>query len=391
MNILVPVLTVYVVCVWGLRLLAFFAPFVIGWIVAMIANPLVRFLEKKIKLVRKHSSMVLIVGVLALVIFGLYFLLGWCFREAVSFVKALPGIYDAVREEVTAAYGGLGRILSFLPADLENSFEQIMDSMGTYIGELLQDAAALAGGAVARTLPEVFVNVIVVLLSSYLFLAEHDALVLKVKGLMPPSVKKYAAFLKKDVRTVISGYFLAQFKIMFVVAVVLFIGLCVLGVRYSAVIAVGIAVLDFLPMFGTGTVLIPWAVVKLFTGEYAYAAGLALLYVLTQALRQIIQPKIVGDSMGLPPLTTLFLLYLGFKFRGIAGMILAVPVGIVFIKFYEYGAFDSFIRHIKLLIEEIQKLRTEETEKNGGSRGDSEQSGKSDINFHSSLDKDIRG
>lgn len=57
MNILVPVLTVYVVCVWGLRLLAFFAPFVIGWIVAMIANPLVRFLEKKIKLVRKHSSM----------------------------------------------------------------------------------------------------------------------------------------------------------------------------------------------------------------------------------------------------------------------------------------------------------------------------------------------
>ena len=59
-----------------------------------------------------------------------------------------------------------------------------------------------------------------------------------------------------------------------------------------------IAILDFLPMFGTGTVLIPWAAVKLFTGDFAYAAGLGLLYVLSQAVRQIIQPKIVGDSMG---------------------------------------------------------------------------------------------
>ncbi len=72
---------------------------------------------------------------------------------------------------------------------------------------------------------------------------------------------------------------------------------------------------------------------KLFTGEYGYAVGLIILYVLTQGIRQVIQPKIVGDSMGLPPLATLFFLYLGFKFRGIAGMIIAVPVGILFIRF----------------------------------------------------------
>lgn len=74
LNIAVPLMTIYLICVWGPRLLGFFIPFVIGWVVAMIANPLVRFLEKKIRIVRRHSSMVLIVGVLALVIFGLYFL-----------------------------------------------------------------------------------------------------------------------------------------------------------------------------------------------------------------------------------------------------------------------------------------------------------------------------
>ena len=65
-------------------------------------------------------------------------------------------------------------------------------------------------------------------------------------------------------------------------------------------------------------------------GEYAFAAGLLLIYVLTQVTRQIVQPKLVGDSMGLPPLLTLFLLYLGFKADGIAGMILAVPIGLLF-------------------------------------------------------------
>ena len=193
--------------------------------------------------------------------------------------------------------------------------------------------------------------------SSYLFLAEHDVIVQRIKEVMPGAVKRYAGLIKKDVRKVIGGYFMAQFKIMFVVALVLMGGLMLLGVHYWAVLAVAIAILDFLPMFGTGTVLIPWAAVKLFTGDFAYAAGLGLLYVLSQAVRQIIQPKIVGDSMGLPPLTTLFFLFLGYRLRGLAGMILAVPVGLIFIKFYEYGAFDSLINSVKELAREIEEIR----------------------------------
>ena len=357
LNIVIPILTFYLICGWGPRFLLFFMPFVIGWIVAFIANPLVRFLEKKLRIVRKHSSILLIVVVLALVISGIYFLTGWCFKEGVEFAKALPALYESVRGEVTAAYTSIERLVSFLPADMEQSFETMMDSLGGQIGEFLQEIATSAGSVVARKIPDVLVNLIVVLLSSYLFLAEHDKLTERVSGVLPDSVKRYGSFLKKDIRAVIGGYFMAQFKIMFVIGLVLFVGLLFLGVHYSIFLAIGIAVLDFLPMFGTGTVLIPWAVIKLFGGEYAYGAGLAFLYVLTQAVRQVIQPKIVGDSLGLPPLTTLFFLYLGYKFRGIAGMILAVPVGLIFIKFYEYGAFDSFFSNIKLLCEEIQKLR----------------------------------
>ena len=177
---------------------------------------------------------------------------------------------------------------------------------------------------------------------------------------MPKGVWEYFRFLKEAAIRVVGGYFLAQFRIMFVVAVILAIGFLILGVSYSVVWAVLIALLDFLPLFGTGTALFPWALVKLLTGEWPFAAGLVFLYLLTQVVRQIIQPKIVSDSMGVPPLATLFLLYLGFKIRGISGMILAVPIGIVAANLYEYGAFDSLIRNVRLLVDEINRFRRSE-------------------------------
>lgn len=85
-----------------------FLPFVIGWIVAAIANPVVRFFEKRLKIVRRHGSMVLIAGVLALVIFGIYALFSWVFRETTEFGQALPGIYASIREEVDLACERIG-------------------------------------------------------------------------------------------------------------------------------------------------------------------------------------------------------------------------------------------------------------------------------------------
>lgn len=359
LNIIIPLLTVYIVCVWGVRLLAFFLPFVIGWGVAMIANPLVHFLEKRVKIVRKHSSVVLIVGVLALVVSGLYLLIGWLVRELSGFVMELPEIYDMIVAELNLAFRTIQSMVHFLPKDVGSYLEQFVGSMGSYIGDVVQELATRAGGVVARSLPDALVYTVVMLLSSYFFLAEHDKLIAQLKNIMPEPMRRYGGMVKNDITKVISGYFLAQFKIMFVVAAVLFLGLMILGVKYSVLLSIGIAILDFLPMFGTGTALIPWALVKMFTGEFAYAAGLLILYILTQAIRQVIQPKIVGDSLGLPPLTTLVLLFLGYKVKGLAGMILAVPVGIIFIRFYEYGAFNRLIKNVKLLIHEIEELRKE--------------------------------
>lgn len=360
LNVLIPLTGLYLVCFWGPKLLGFFMPFVIGWVIALVANPLVRFLERRLKIVRRHSSVLIIVVVLGAVIALFYLAVSRLYVELAGFVKDLPQLYENAAEDVTGALQNSRHFFDFLPDSIQIHLDQISNNLGEYLGTLFSKAAMPTveiAGNVAKSIPNVLVNTVITILSSYLFIAEQDRMLLWMKQYAPGFVLRYGAYLKKDARGLIGGYFLAQFRIMFVVAAILAVGLLVLGVSYSFILAVLIALLDFLPVFGTGTVLIPWALVKLFTGEYSYAVGLLALYVITQVMRQMIQPKIVGDSMGLSPLMTLFLLYLGFKIRGLAGMILAVPIGLVFINFYKYGAFDSMIGNARELAREINRFR----------------------------------
>ena len=128
---------------------------------------------------------------------------------------------------------------------------------------------------------------------------------------------------------------------MGVVFAILLVGLTMMQIRFSILLAIAIAFLDFLPFFGTGTALIPWAIYKFLVGDYKMVAALVILYGVTQLVRQLIQPKLVGDSMGLNPLYTLFLLYLGYRVGSVLGMIFAVPSGLILLNLYQAGAFDA--------------------------------------------------
>ena len=363
LNIVIPLLGLCLVIFLGPRLLHFFMPFVVGWILALLANPLVRFLERRVKLVRRHGSMLIIIAALAIVI-GLFYGAGLLvYREMGSFLADAPEIYQSVIAEIENALQNGRKLAEYFPQNLQPPLLAFSDNLDGLFGKLVSRAAeptVQIAGHVAKSIPNLLVNMVIIILSSYLFLADRESIMRWLKEHLPAFVFPYIEYMKRDAKGLIGGYFLAQFRIMCVVALILAAGFLVLGVRYGVLLAFLTAILDFLPIFGTGTVLFPWAVVKLFAGEYAYATGLILLYILTQVVRQIIQPKIVGESMGLPPLMTLFLLYLGFKLRGLTGMILAVPVGLVFINFYKYGAFDSMIRNFRMLMEAIQKFRREE-------------------------------
>lgn len=360
LNIVIPAAGIMFACMVVPKLLGYFMPFVVGWVIAMVANPLVRFLESRVKIVRKHSSALIIVVALGFVIGLGYFLISRLLVQAFHFARDLPELYEAASKGLGTFSGRFDELLRFLPQNVQDTWKDFTGNVGEMMGVLVQKIASPtveAAGNVAMRIPNVMVNVVVTILSSYFFLAEREHILEFCRKYLPEGGSRYYQNLKGDVQKLIGGYFLAQFKIMFMVALILMAGFVALGIRYAFLLAILIAMLDFLPLFGTGTVLLPWAVVKLLSGEFMLAAGLALLYVVSQVARQMIQPKIVGDSMGLPPLMTLLFLYLGFKEKGISGMILAVPLGILGMKLYEYGMFDSLIDNIRLLVKEIEAFR----------------------------------
>lgn len=366
LNLIIPIVEILAVCLLGPKLLKFFMPFVIGWIIAMIANPLVKFLEKRLRLIRRHSSVLIVVAVLAMIIGLGYGIISWLVMQAIDLGKHLPELYQQAVEEVNAITLRFAHVFALLPDNVQDSWQEFTGNVGATLSLLVQKIASPTvevAGNVAMKIPNILVSVIMTILSSYFFIAEQEKIISFWKRYLPESGSRYWKHLKEEAKRLIGGYFLAQFKIMFVIGLILAVGFLILGVHYAVLLGILVAILDFLPLFGTGTVLIPWAIVKLLAGEYALAAGMAMLYVLTQVVRQIVQPKIVGDTMGLPPLMTLVFLYLGFKFHGISGMILAVPIGILVMNLYQFGAFDNMIESAKILVREIERFRKSENGK----------------------------
>lgn len=363
LNIMIPAAGWLLLCFAGPRFLRFFMPFVIGWIISMMANPLVRFLERRVKLVRKHSSIVIVVIALALVIGLIYLVVSRSILLLQGFFKELPALYASIEVDISQSLERTWHLFQFLPDGIRQSWESIGDDVGALIGALAEKLASPtveAAGSVARSLPAVLVNFVVTVLSAYFFIVDRERIVNLIKGYLPVGASRYVQHLKRDVLRLMSGYFMAQFKIMVVVWLILTAGFLVLGIKDGPLWAILIAVLDFLPVFGTGTALIPWGFVKLLGGEYYVAAGLLGLYILTQFIRQLVQPKLVGDSMGMPPLLTLFFLYVGFKVSGIAGMILAVPIGMFFVNLYKYGAFEGLTDNLKELVRDVNTFRHRE-------------------------------
>ena len=353
--------TAVLLCIYVLPKIAlFFMPFLIGWIVACLAAPMVRFCEEKLKIKRKAGSAFVIVLTLALVILACYGVIYFIVHQITGFASAVPDLWNAAMEEIRAAGVAIQRMMYRFPAELQENINSFFTNLGDYVTEWLSDVKLPAAGTLgnaAKQIPSIIVSIVVTLLSSYFFVADKTNLAAAYEKYCPRMIKYRLRLISTGLKNAIGGYLKAQFKIEVWIYLLLVVGMFILGIPYGALISVGIAFLDFLPIFGTGTVMVPWAVIKLLDGDFKVGIGLLITWGVGQIVRQIIQPKIVGDSVGLPALPTLFLIYVGYRLGGFGGMIIALPVGILLVQLYQEGMFDTTVKSFQILFAGINRFR----------------------------------
>lgn len=345
--------------------IVFLWPFVAGWIISMMAHPVIEYLEKKVKLPKKFGSAILIAAVITGIIVVLYFAVRGIALQVIGFIQDAPDIRHEIMRQGMIYQKKIEQFLSILPPSFGKQFDQWSGS----IGELFKKAASSAGdygvahaGGVTKGVTSGLLGLVVMLFAAYMFSLEREKLIAWYEKCIPGFVKhKINVFMKNSVGVLVS-YCLAQLKIMIVIIAILWIGFFIAGIGHSFIYSVLVGIVDIFPILGTGTVIIPWAIFKLITGDIKTAVILLIIYAICLVLKQVLQPKMMGDSMGISALTTIFLIYVGLKFGGLGGMLLALILGMFVINLYRLGVFDRKIAFFKRRFEMLT-INSEEEEK----------------------------
>ena len=359
-NLSIFVISLLLVVVFLPKLLIFFMPFVVAWIIAWIATPIVRFVEKHLRLKRKMSMVFVVLAIISVIIAIIYHVSTYLAEIIASFLADLPMMWESIRTETQGTFQILFHVLDKLPGESTTALETFVSNSGDYVGEMVSSLSAptiSAVGSIASKVPDLIIFSIMCVIATYFFVVEREMIFQKMHDFTPKGIRNLWSVVKKCITQSIGGYFKAQFKIEIWIYLLIFIGLTILNIKYAIIIALGIAILDLLPVFGTGAVLWPWTLIEFINGDYISAIGLLLIWGISQLVRQFIQPKFVGDTLGVHPIPTLFLLFAGYKLAGVFGMIIAVPLGILVSTLYKEGVFKKAEQSMILLAGRINDLR----------------------------------
>lgn len=304
-------------------LLPIFAPFIIGWLISALMDPVVSWLERRLKIKRGVAAFVTLISSLAILIALIALGISWVSVEVIRLSKDLPETLNMIVEFFRNTFTSLQTYYSDFDLG-PRILEGVYDSMSTIVSTLTDLTTGATNIIISgvTAVPNVFILLTISLLASYFFSRDKKVLGDLAARILPRSMFEAASELGEDIGKAVFGYIRAQLTLVTITALQTMIGLYILGSPYAVTIGIVIGVLDILPVVGSGTIYVPWIIYGLFTGDFFMALALTLLYLFILVVRQILEPKLVADNLGIHPLATLIAIYVGYKLFGFIGLIL---------------------------------------------------------------------
>lgn len=326
--------TCFLLWLGGKFLLPLCLPFLLGAALALAAEPLVSVLCRRIRLPRVLSAGIGVsaafVGIALLVLLFLAFLV----RELGVLAGILPDLTETARSAISLLRSWLMEMAGRTPASVRPLLQQNVTNLFSGSTALLDKAFSYVlglAGVILSHVPDSALGLGTALISAFMISVRMTKIRTWIAAHFPREKLRPLLETLKRIRKVIVSWIGAQIRLAGVTLGILLAGLLLLRIPYAALWAVGISLVDAFPVLGTGTVLLPWALILWLQGDNARAIGILGIYVIISLTRSVLEPKLVGRQLGLDPLITLFALYAGFKLWGLAGMILS-PLLAVMLK-----------------------------------------------------------
>ncbi len=309
-------------------------PFFIAFLVSLLLKPALAFLHDKLKLPRGLMGVVLVVLFYALLGLLLIVIGVQLFSAAKSFFMTLPELYThTIVPWMSSAFAALEEFAAHLNPDAAAAYNVVSTNVTKSLGDAVVNISKqVVTWVTSSTLkaPRLLLNVLIMVISTIFLTADFP----KIKAFVMRQFSPRGRTLLHDARVHLGrtlwSYLRSYAMILAITFVEIFLGLSIIGINNAAGIAVAIAIFDILPVVGSGLVLLPWTIYTLISGNLATGIGLAVLYVVVIVVRQIMEPKIIGDRVGLHPIVTLLSMVLGtYLFGGIGLFGLPITVALI--------------------------------------------------------------
>ena len=314
-------------------------PFGLGLLMALAVQPVIGWLEKRLELPRWVLAGAAVAALDLALIALVYILCRLLCRELLELAKTLPALLRSLEAPAQAVEQRLLSLTARFPdgvaSALRDGVSEFFRSGAGLASKAYDGAFSLASGLLKK-LPDLALFLLTAFLSGFMFASKLPKLTSFWSKTAPDQLKTRLKGFLLRLKTTFGGWFKAQIKLMLISTLVLTAGFLILGVGHSLLLAAGIALIDALPVLGTGLILIPWGLWMFLQGDTFLGAGLLCLYGAAALIRTALEPRLLGKQMGLDPLLTLLALYAGYRFFGVLGMILFPMAAMLLSQFWTH-------------------------------------------------------
>jgi len=307
-------------------LLPLVLPFLVAWLLARLIRPVVRWLHEKCRIPLSVGSVVLLVLVIGILGFALWKLIEVLFMQGMILLQKLPEYLTKGQEWLEQFCGYMERQMRLTDGMLVDGARTMLENAGTKVQEFLLNLAISSPMPILQYLITGGVVLAFILMAAVLVITGEDKR--KEKEYF---MKAELSQIGKSLGEIGKCYFKCEVLVVLLTCVICVGGLWIMGNPYAFLIGMIIGLLDALPLFGTGTILIPWGIIELIQGNIKNGIILLIIYIVSYFLREILETKFLCNSIGSSPLATLVAMYVGLELFGILGLLLG-PIGWLLIQ-----------------------------------------------------------